>query len=196
MSRTAPFRTPVGDLEAHLRAELASAEPPAFEELAAFVDGTLDPAAEEALASWFAVDPELGAEVADLAALRAELAAAGRLREVELPTAERRRAAFPRRYLAAAATLALALGGSWLATRAGRPVRPPAPAPAELAADAGPAGLPAAPVVPALPSAAPAELAGGAGSFESGTLQGWQLPSSRLDFENGRIDAPAAGSGA
>lgn len=192
MSPTFPAarRSPEGDLEGRFRAELAQAEPPAFEELAAFVDGTLEPAEEEALASWMAADAGLAAEVADLASLRAELAAAGRLREPRTDSAALR---LPRRYLAAAATLALALGGSWLATRSGRPVRPDAAAPVDVAV----AVSPAAQVQPAasLPDAS-VGLAGGPGSFESGTLQGWQTPSTRFDFEDGRIDAPVGGSGA
>jgi hypothetical protein len=45
-------RPPVGDLERRFRADLAAAEPVAFEELAAYVDGSLDPAEVEAFVAW------------------------------------------------------------------------------------------------------------------------------------------------
>lgn len=201
------IRTPAGDLERRIRADLAAAEPVAFEDLAAYVDGSLSPLEYEAFVAWEAVDPELSAEVRDLASLRLELASSGHLRATEgaMPSSRR----LPRRYLAAAAALALALGSSWLATRieprqhdfptaaAAVAVLPVAPPPAEVAAvplsEPAPRSIPR---VSETPAGSAMVASGQPGSFETGTLQGWQLPETRLDFEDGRVGPLASNPGA
>jgi hypothetical protein len=143
--------------------------------------------------------------VSDLAALRLELASTGHLRSTAEPATASRR--LPRRYLAAAAALALALGSSWLATRIEPPrhdfptalatsaAAPVTPQPAEVSRLPLPVSrtLPGVPETPAPPAVV---VSRGPGGFESGTLQGWQLPATRFDFEDGRVGSLASNPGA
>lgn len=102
-----------------------------------------------------------------------------------------------------------ALGSSWLATRieprqhdfptasAAVAVLPVAPPPAEVAvvplSEPAPRSIPR---VSETPAGSAMVASGQPGSFETGTLQGWQLPETRLDFEDGRVGPLASNPGA
>lgn len=115
-------------LAAALQAELGAGGPadePDFETLAAYVDGTLDEVAREILETRLVDDPPLRAEVAELQALREQLAARPVARVLPFPA----RLALPLSGLAAAAALVLALLASW---RSGPALPGPSPVQAQL----------------------------------------------------------------
>lgn len=137
-----------------VRTDLGALRPesPSFEELEAAVDGNADPTALELLAERRLADPQLEGEVLALQELREELTRSSR------PA---------RRGLAgwlAAAALAFAAFGLWLAER------PQAPAgePSARALSTIDFERPADPRLPAAPEPATD------GGFESGALTGWQ----------------------
>jgi hypothetical protein len=136
----------------------AEAEAPSFEDVAAYVDGRLDGEARAAFEERLHEDPLLQAEVADLEALRREMAQPRRPAAATVPSWT---------YLAAAAVLVAAVA-AFLATREPRDTRSATGGSAPPAATA-PAGEPA--VV--------ATVRDGAGSVElrtDGSLRGPRVP--------------------
>jgi anti-sigma factor RsiW len=77
-SKQPPSSPPVRALGEHFETALGraarAAEPPDYDQLAAYVDGTLDDVDREIVESWLDSDPELRAEVEDLRALRDAMA--------------------------------------------------------------------------------------------------------------------------
>ena len=80
-SKQPPSTPPVRALGEHFETALdraaRAAEPPDYDQLAAYVDGTLDEVDREIVESWLATDPELRAEAEDLRALHDAMGHAG-----------------------------------------------------------------------------------------------------------------------
>src|SRR5262245_48644930 len=66
-----------GHFETTLDRAARAAEPPDYDQLAAFADGTLDDVDREIVESWLESDPALRAEVEDLRALREAMSQPG-----------------------------------------------------------------------------------------------------------------------
>ena len=92
-SKQPPSSPPVRALGEHFETALdraaRAAEPPDYDQLAAYVDGTLDDVDREIVESWLESDPALRAEVEDLRALHDAMGQPRRLRSARAGLAGR-----------------------------------------------------------------------------------------------------------